>query len=222
MRILVATSDPYVHLLPGFAYLWNKYCGLPVTVIYRNVPPPQLPSNFETTGSPAAERDWSTMMINALERISDRIVLLGLDDFWVSDVVNRKALDDARWYMIHHPDVQRIDLTEDRAGFPHMERDGYLQAVIDPAQLEYVCSTQWSLWRRDFLLTYLRPGEMSPQFEVEGSKRAAPFNPVILGTGDRPIPGSGDGIIHNGRLDNPRVDYLKPEDVSELKRRGYL
>jgi hypothetical protein len=225
MRIVITTSDDYRHLLLGFAHQWNQYCGLPVTVVYRNDAPPPLPPNFITVASPARYYAWSESLANALRDMDDEIVLLGLEDFWLADAVDMDGLHQARLYMKLHPDVQRIDLTEDRAQFPHVMRDGYYMGVFDPAEVQYPLSTQFSLWRREFLihaLDCLHPPGIPPQFEVEASRVVVLEQPVILGTGWKVIPCHGDGVVWNGRLDTLHTEYLKPEDVQALKEKGCL
>lgn len=221
MRIVITTSDDYTFLLRGFAHQWNKYAALPATIVYRNTPPPELAPNFTPLASPARFFDWSGSLKNALLTMSDEIVLLGLEDFWLSAPVDENAFSAALHYIETHNDVMRIDLTEDRSAFPYVERDGYLQAVFDPKQIQYPLSTQFSLWRRAFLIHALRDGEIPPQFEVEASRVAVLENPVILGTGTRVFPCHGDGVVWNGKLDALHLEYLTAEDAEELRQLGY-
>lgn len=218
-RILIMTSDDYLHLLPGFAHQWMKYCGLPATIVYRNVEPKAPKGKFTLFAAPARYYDWSTSLLEALDDTATEFVLLGLEDYWLAGPVDLTALNNALNYMGEHDDVMRIDLTEDRAGYPHTERDGYLQAVIDPSQVQYVLSTQFSLWRKDFLQRCLKPGELGPQFEVEASRRVAHEHPVILGTGTRLFPCHGDGVVWNGKtaFDQLHLEYLDSEDVVDLQ-----
>lgn len=223
MKVVITTSDDYLHLLPGFAHQWNKYCGLPVTVIARNVEPPELPINFHVVMSPARYFDWSTSLCEALKQMSDEIVLLGLEDYWLADEVDLEALYRHRDYMNRNPDVMRIDLTEDRSQYPFIMRGGYYQAVIDPGAVQYVLSTQFSLWRRRFLIHALTPGVIPPQFEVELSRIVAKEQPVILGTGYKVLPCHGDGVVWNGKFQSEHLhlEYLTPDDADELRGLGY-
>lgn len=221
-RILITTSDAYVQLTRGFAHQWNKYCGLPLTLIWRNIAPPPLPQNITPLQAPARWHDWSGSLLLALQSIPEDFVLLGLEDFWLSGQADLTTLEQAAAYLAAHDDVMRIDLTEDRLGYPHINRDGYVQAVIDPNAVQYVCSSQFSLWRRSFLQRALVPGELPPHFEVEGSRRVAPSNPVVLGLGWRPLPYSGDGVVWNGVLDPLHLEYLSETDRNELRREGLV
>lgn len=220
-RIVITTSDDYVGLLPGFAHQWDKYCGLPVTVVYRNVAPPALPSHYTMLASPARYYDWSTSLRNALEQMTEPIVLLGLEDYWLADHVNMPALAAALTYILEHEEVQRIDLTRDRTAYPHIDRGEYVQAILNPDAVEYVLSTQFSLWQKAFLHGALQPGELGPQFEVEASRRIAPQHPIVLGTRQVVLPCHGDGVIWNGRLDNLHLEYLSDADIAALKDEGY-
>lgn len=221
-RTVITTSDGYAFLCPGFARQWNKYCGLPVTLVWRNVPPPPLPDNFTLLQSPARWHDWSGSLLGALDQIDDDIILLGLEDFWLSGPVDHTYLTFAFDYLINAPDVQRIDLTDDRAAYPYHLYDGFYKAVITPGNVQYVCSSQFSFWRTAFLRHALRPGELPPSFEVEGSKRVDHEYPIILGAGFMPIPYHKDGVVWNGRLDALHLDYLSDKDKQELQAEGLL
>lgn len=224
MRAVITTSDEYLHLLPGFAHQWNKYCGLPVTLIARNIEPMcELPANFTVLMSPARYFDWSGSLCEALKQMSDEIILLGLEDYWLAGEVDIEALYNHRDYMVRHPDVVRIDLTEDRSQYPHIRRDNYYQAVINPEAVEYVLSTQFSLWRRRYLIHALHPGVIPPQFEVELSRIAAKEQPVILGTGYKVLPCHGDGVVWNGKYqpESLHLEYLNADDAAELRGLGY-
>lgn len=221
-RILITTSDAYVQLTRGFAHQWNKYCGLPLTLIWSNIAPPTLPDNFTLLQSAASVRDWSRSLSGALANIPDEFILLGLEDYWLSGPADINALGESAAYLAANNDVMRIDLTEDRRAYPHRTRDGYLQAIIDPSAVQYLCSTQFSLWRRTFLQSALIPGEIPQHFEVEGSRRVAPSNPVILGTGWRPIPYAGHGVVWDGILTPLHLESLSADDRDELAREGLV
>jgi len=220
-RILILTSDHYAPLLKGFAHQWNQYCGLSATVVYHNVAPAPLPNNFTLLASPGEDRDWSGCLKRALDQVTDEIVIVGLDDHWLSAPADLETLIRAEAYLRANDDVQRIDLTEDRATFPYMERDGYLQAVFNPTKVEYPLSSQFSLWRRAFLQRVLREGETVHQFEVEASRAVLSEFPVILGIGTRVFPCPPSGVVWNGRLENLHLEGFTPEDAAELKARGY-
>lgn len=125
-------------------------------------------------------------------------------------------------YMEDRPIVDRLDLTEDRKAYPHVMDDGFYRALITPGEVQYLCSSQFSIWRKAFLQKALVSGELPPHFEVEGSRRVEKDNPLILGTGYHVLPYSGDGVVWNGRVDNLHLEYLSESDRLELKEKGYV
>ena len=84
--ITVLTNDKHLWLLDGFQYLWNKYCGLPVT-IYGFATPNNLQPNFNfvSLGEQLPAEKWSNGLLKMLDMIEDDYFILMLEDFWLCE-----------------------------------------------------------------------------------------------------------------------------------------
>lgn len=185
MEILVLTSNEYVHMLAGFAYLFNKFWPGDqfVTALRYDRRPPALPSNFY---APAAgkqsELSFAAGLRGWLENIylSDLVLLL-LEDYYLSAPVDVEHIRSLWAYMRAHPEVGKIDLSGDLAqretSKPHV--DGLVRAAPG---YQFRGSLQAAIWRRDYLLAQLE-GDLTPwQFE-----RQACRDGLVLGVTKPPL-----------------------------------
>ena len=176
MKIIVLTSNSYHHVLPGFAYCFNRYWpGQQPTVLHYDAPLPPLPSNFKTTGiGRQSDHTYSSGLMTYLTALPDHQFVLLLDDYWLSAPV-----DLARFFalirMMHdQPDVDKIDLTDDRLKYPHDLITPLLRRypmIESHPEAPYQTSLQAAIWRTAFLLRFLNVGENAWDFEKLGTRR---------------------------------------------------
>ena len=176
MKAFVLTSDPGNWCLPGFQRQWNLYAPFPVTIYgYTN---PGI-DNFISLGSPAdfPKERWSDGLIAALQHIKDDLVMLFLEDYWLTRPINEDAVRAAVAVMMADPSIARFDLTSDRMfadalGTSRLDW-GSIGAVdiFESLAPDYRCSFQTSLWRKQHLLSILTPGESPWEAELNGCAR---------------------------------------------------
>ena len=205
MKIVCTTSDKYLHLIPVFCYLFQKYWGNdPVEIVGYQKPKCKLPKNFtfHSMGTQGHVNEWSTDLRTYFKQQEDWFIWLMEDTF-----IKRKS-------EIHVPLVRgvgRIDLTNDVQKRAHTVIDNTVYA--NPNSL-YRLSTQPSIWNKEFLLQYLTP-DMNPwQFETQN-----PINDgwAILGLLHPPVK-HNEGV----RKHNPHeldLNGFPESDVSHIKYR---
>ena len=218
MRVVVSTCDKYAHLLPGFAWCWNKYWGAPVDVL-GFTPPAGLPDNF--TFHRLAEREtepWSTHLRPWFEACEDERILFLFDDYWLI-----KPIDLARvaWMEgIVAADADKGDLSNNTAGFSHVVLTPDLVLATQGAQ--YRSSTQPAIWRRDYLLRLLQPGWNPWEFELtapagnDGARIVGPVAPIIS------MGHQYANMYWKGKWHHIMVEKIPPEDRAELVRLGHM
>lgn len=200
MNLYVLTSNKYVHCLPPFAYLFCRYWGLtqPVTIVgYEERPKRTLPRNF--TFLSLGKQDsytFSSGLKAFLERIRDEYFILMLEDYFLDFVVRRATIDMCEQVMIDHPDVVKIDLTDDRQKVEHEDTEigkPYGIRFIQSAPgAPFQGSLQAAIWRRGFLLEFLNPKEDAWMMEKNFTRRCITarregFNGKILGMIQPPV-----------------------------------
>jgi hypothetical protein len=235
MRVVVLTSDKYLPALRVFAWLFNKYWSPKQEVVVGGFTPPDfdLPANF-TFHSIGHFADypvdkWSNGVIKLLQELPDDVITLMLEDYWLIRPVNTEAVRIAADYAQQFGYVLRIDLTTDRlfAGGPHYPSDipdygfaGYLDLFRKP-DTPYEMSLIAGVWRKDNLLSVLVPGESPWDVEIAGTTRVNERKDLLV-LGTRQWPVRHILGLRNGNHGDYLLDGLSSDDVTELRRLGYL
>lgn len=115
---------------------------------------------------------WSECLIMALNQINENIILYMQEDYFIKDQVNNELIKKYVSMMDDHADIHCIHLTDQAviADLTPSEYEGLYPVIYDQ---RYRISCQAALWRKDILLSYLRPYENAWDFEQFGSKRSA-------------------------------------------------
>ena len=232
MRVVVYTCNEYADILPGFAYLFNRYWSSLQPVAYAGCPKMDLPPNFEwyKVDSRIAAR-WSDGLIEFLQMLDCDIIGWLLEDYYLCRGVNHPAIQSLVEYMHLHPDILKVDLTSDRLHSGKAEDIdywGHLDIIRTPWETPYQFSTQAALWNRKHLLDVLKP-EMSPwDFELRSDY---PEKLHVCGTRQWPVRycnavGMGLGKdefrtehIRNG-LGGQTVEQIPREHVQYMRENG--
>lgn len=121
---------------------------------------------------------WSESLLRGLDLVETDLVLLLLEDFFISGPVDSQAIERLASIM-RERDYSSITLTEHghrRPAEPGPEKG--LLAIRQDAP--YRLNTSPALWRVEALRRYLRPPENAWQFEVFGSWRARRVRDSLL------------------------------------------
>lgn len=176
MRVVVLTSNAYLRCLPTFAYLFNKHwsAAQPVMVVRYDGRPPQLPANFEqfAVGN-QSDFTWSSGLRRFLLSITDDVLLLLLEDYFLDRPVDRAKIAAMIAMMAAQPAIAKVDLSGDRARFENVEYPSYQSVALvrSTPDAPFQTSLQAALWRRGFLLECLHDSETPWQFEKKGTRR---------------------------------------------------
>lgn len=239
MKVTVLTSDTHNWLLKGFFHQWEKY-GKSPAVDYLHDPlalevagftdPGFLPKGvpFFSIGkfTDYPVQKWSDGLIRYLNTITDDLVILLLEDYWLIRQANRGLIYTAAGYMIDHPEVIRFDLSSDRMFNKEARYVGSIGLMdICEVKADYSISFQAAIWRRDLLLQVLKPGETPWEAELNGSRRLNQLPYRVVGSYQWPI----NYLIacNKGKLDREGgwmfpSRTLKTEDWKELDVMGAL
>jgi len=236
MRVIVLTSDVSMFLMKGFILQWMKY-KFPIAnpVLVAGFTPPDFPIplpyfEFVSLGDfkDYPINKWSDGLIKLLTSITDPLVLLMLEDFWLMREVNARAIRIAHSLMLDDNNIARFCLSSDRlyekSSFD-VKSIGDIDIIESPNGIEYRFSTQASLWRRSSLLELLLPGETPWEAEILGNTRLNQTDWRVLGT--RQWPMRYMIMVNKGQFDRtgqwmypPRT--LSTQDWDDLKSNGCL
>jgi hypothetical protein len=198
IKVVVPTSNKYVHCLPPFAYLFNRFwdAGQDVKIVRYDVRPAKLAGNFDTIALGKQEDfTWSQGLIKYLVYHTDDLILLMLEDYFIDKPVDVEAIEQCWHLMKWQPEIAKIDLSGDRLKVGHSvyNTGTALQLVKSDDDAPFQTSTQAAIWRKDYLLRFLDPSEGPWQFEKKGTKRvikarqAGEFDGLVLGCKEPPL-----------------------------------
>lgn len=169
MKVICTTSNKYLHLIPVFTYLFNKYWSSEqeVTILGYDKPKCELPENFgfHSMGKQGDVSEWSTDLRQYFEGMEETHFILLMEDCFIkrADIETIDIIYDT--LATYQPNVGRYDLTNDVQKRPHMVFDkAFVRAFADT---NYRVSLQPSIWNRKFLLKYLTPGLTPWQMEKQ-------------------------------------------------------
>ena len=175
MNVYLIASDKYDHLLPGMAYLFNKYWPFnqKVTVLCYRKPPVSLPYNFVPVSVGNQEdfgETWTDALIPFFSALEDEYFMILLEDYWLV-----RRVDGGRMSKIEDEVREgRVDRAElgDGATSPYrfMIRGG--DFWYQGQRETYRNSLQPSIWRKKYFMNFLKPGRSAWDFERIGQEEA--------------------------------------------------
>ena len=236
MKVVVATSDQYLHLMNGFAYCFNKFWpGQEVDVLCYDIPQ-GMPANFHTRSlGPMEKHTWSSGIITMASTMDEPFILM-LEDYWLTEEAKAQDIAALHHYMMLSPRIGKIDLSGDRVQFAHVDwneapvplvksiwKDEDGKSLYRPnggfKHKLFLTSVQAALWRWEFILDFFRWDEGPWEQEKNGTNRIVESDTdwLLLGT-KKPLLKYGN-MAKAGKPMLLREDKgMTPELLIELKR----
>lgn len=230
--IFVTTSDKYLKALRPFAYLFNKYWVPNPNVIIGGFEAPdfKLPKNFffQTLGPqdnyPLSR--WSNGMHKLITSYPHDIIVLMLEDYWLTRPVKTDIVEKLYQYMVQFSYVVRMDLTADRQFAGDVVDYDVIGEDIDLVKSTpfspYHMSLMTGIWRKSHLLKILRPNETPWELELIGTERLSAFDDQILVLGTKQRPVRHTLAFRGGDSSKLLLDEISEEDQAELRHYGLL
>lgn len=230
ITILVNSSDNFEDCWDPFFKLYSKYwnaTGVSILLntefktgyTYANLP---MRCSAANSQSPERRLTWSECLINALHQVDTDLVLYLQEDYFIEQPVNGQLIDEMINVMQADPEIKYIGLTH-LGNFPPFatwEKDNRLYKVLNT---RYRISTQAGIWRKETLLSYLKPEENGWMFEIFGTQRAKKRNDLFL-TLNRTLPPAilytHTGIIKGKWHPEMPALFAKNEIEMDFTKRG--
>lgn len=218
-KIYMITCDKTSHILRLTIPLLNKYWHIQkdVKILGFSKPEIELPSDYEFIPMRPFQLtidNWAQDIANVLENETDEHVIFMLDDFLPIDYLNVEIYDKLVSLMENNSNIVRCSLGIDlylNSPFDVTEFcDGY--EVIDQVQeSEYRISTQPSIWKTKYLLSYLKRSTSPWNFEV--NNRANDGNRIIATKGKYAFRWIKDSALSARHPNKINVLGLRPSDI---------
>lgn len=123
---------------------------------------------------------WGERLIKTLQFIETEYVIFLLDDFFIKSKVDNDEIARALHYLKENPQISVFYFTPtmDYEEKESTEYKGYSKLKTDAS---WKLNTQAALWRRDKLISYIRPHENAWIWERYGSERAIRYTELFYG-----------------------------------------
>ena len=228
-------------VLPGFAWLFNKYFDpdAPVAVCGFTSPTAPLPGNFSFYSLGAFQdypaNKWSDAFRKVLVNVADEHFILLLDDYFLLRQVDTQAVRILWDYARQFRYVLKIDLAVDRLyadpgrhlyGYNNYGSVAYLDLIHSPPGSNYQLSLWGGIWNRDLLMPFVIPGETAQQLELNGTGRVNQAGSAVVVLGTRQAPLIHGNLLQSGRPGEIVLDTggwrLAAGDEVEMTRLGVM
>lgn len=178
LAVLIMTCDAYKDLWDPYIVLYKKYWKNPTINAYFCSD--TLNSGYEGFKDiPVGEFiEWSARLKYALSKIEEEYVLLVLDDYYIT----KPVLEDK---LIEQVEImKKLNAVSCRifpAPAPNKDLIGYPEYGINEKGQKYRCSTQATIWKKEFLIKIIDESENIWQFEHNVSERSNAYDDLFIG-----------------------------------------
>lgn len=216
MKIVVTTSNNYLHIVPIFCYLFNKNWGshYDVEIVGYDKPKAELPDNFtfHSMGKQGAVNEFSTDLGKYFSEQPDWFIWMMEDTFLKK--VDHQALNAIK--ALAAVPVGRIALTSDSHKFYTLKYviKGGIHIYKTPHFSNYRLSCQPAIWNKKYLLRYMKPGLTPWQFECQECP-ADEFENICMGRDDAPV--SHNEGVRKHDLHTYDLNGLSDDDIAHIK-----
>lgn len=216
MKFLIPSIAKYWHLAPAYMSIFNKYYSdyEAVYLCYDEVPDIPMPPNFSKVyiGCTSDRKDWASTLMPYIQCMDDYYICILPED----GIINRPP-----------DDISKIDLLlaelNRRASKALLDRHMNLPQYVEDYKPElfklkqssaFRTSLHPAIWRKDYLLKYMKPGMSVWSFERQhqqsmhdGALIVALKNYTLFGTAD---------LYRRGRLVGKSLRQLSSEDYATV------
>jgi hypothetical protein len=249
LKVYVTTWDGYNHLIPGFAYLFNKYWSSNQEVIFLCYTKPSysLPANFSMLSLGPPEKfdyeapewihnrrgidskfyptpKWTDSLRPLFEQLPDEPFILMQIDYFINRQVELDKIGLLKSFL-GRKDVAKIDLTLDRTYHSHSlyAVHGEVQIIVSDQNAEYRSSLQAAIWTKDYFLRLLKPNRNPWGFELYGMLELKNDGKLILGIKQPHFgPVSYVNLFARGKLDRDEMNRIEKSVVEDMIELGLI
>ena len=168
MRILVTTSDQYLHLLEPYTTLFNKYWpNQDVTILgFDKTNIPGLPDNFEYVSLGKQSdfgRYWTNPLIPYIDEIKEDYFVVTCADLLITDYVDIERVQLLE-KEISSGDAEKAMLDTHLNVYSTKYKAGMMQMLPNAP---YRTSLHPAIWRKEYFKKYLKPNFTIWDFEIK-------------------------------------------------------
>lgn len=226
MKVICTTSDQYLHILPTFCYLFNKFWSedQQVEIVGYKKPNFELPSNFNffSLGEQVGDKKNFTRDLRKYFAKQDKYFIWLMEDCFLRKQVNMKTLNLLKTLALRLENIGRVNLSKET-----MSQDHFLFTDINGINVYengkfsiYRLSTQASIWNKHFVLQYM-VNDLTPwEFECQADLANDEFRIIGLDSANAPIVNNEGVRKHN--IFKFDLNNIPQEFINDMLSKGVL
>lgn len=223
--IYISTSNSYSHVVPVFIHLAQKYGSHHAyTIVGYDKPNFELPIGFKFVSlgeQIGGSENFGTDLSKFFSSLSDELIIWCMEDSFLRDYIDESQFQYALDLMERDGAIGRISLTTQNINkytevYPFGEID-YGRVLQTPPKSEYRLSTMPAIWRKEFLLRYLKPNMTPWQFEVQPKVEDEFLNVAM----EKPAIFHNEGV-RKRNLFEYNFEGIDPAVIQEMKDKRIL
>ena len=226
MRVVLAGHEGSKKILTASSWLIDKYLPQDFRVhflnfgefhgkLYRGT---YIPLDDSQVGGSMA---WSKYIREFIKTMTDDFIVLGLDDYLLSATLDTERFEAIQNLMFLDDSIVCGRLCQ--SGFyskPEVVVDGeFIQLT---PQAGYSVTTQYCIWRREYLVSLLERTTTPWDFELEGSRILNGDGVKVIGTLTPAMKFPDASCLSPGKWHGVKVWDADPVDISRLVEMGHL
>ncbi len=181
--LMVLGCDKNIELIPMFLRNLKKYWPQYDKEVYINTESQEVQSKDYKTIYPSIKCDintpWAKRLYNFLEEYPYEYVVFLLDDFILSDYVDTAELERVHKIMQEHSEIACFNFMETYKDAQDSVREAYDRYYLKDRKAEFRMNLQAAIWRKSFLMRFIRKHENPWQFETWGSVRSRRYTDEV-------------------------------------------
>jgi len=248
LKLYIPTCNKYLWLIKPFSFLFNKFWDDSIEVIYLGYKTPDfdLPSNFSfvSFGDDDNLSNWARDLRTYFESVEDEYFMVTVDDSFLIDYTDVELYEKVLKYLkTTDKNIGRFGLERDLVTREHYYFDTYegVGLVEQAPMAANRISIRWSIWKKDYIIRFLKDGRTPWTFEENGTDESRGDGVKIISTSlktptsppDNTIVFNTNAIWRSWFDDYKRInlnscahdDAFKSLDVkilNEMKKLGYF
>lgn len=230
--ILVSSCDTYEDLWYPFFYIlqreWDELSQYSIVLNTES-------KSFEYDGldikcfhlcQPGKKMHWGERLIQTLYKIDSKYIIFLLDDFFLTGKVDQEIIERCVQYMEKDDNIAVFNFVpvQDNNNVASNNYEGFEKR---PQSGKWRLNTQTAVWRRDKLISYIRPHESAWDWEVFGSERSSRYREEFyVSMEDAPrafqYESKWGGAVHRGKWTPYAVELCNRYGLDiDFSARGY-
>lgn len=225
--VMLLTCDKYADIWPVALGEFNKYWRSYDNYLFFNTESKKYEGNTDLklkypTKTFDPKGPWAYRLLSCLQEIEEEYVVLLLDDFILTDYVDEEELNRCISYMDENSNIACFNF---RPTPSESVKDAYGRYELKARKAAFRINLQAAVWRKSFLIKFIRKHENPWQFETWGSLRARRFKDEIyhVKKDKRPVFVYPDGgVIADERwFGEDKIELIKAAGYElDFERRG--